>query len=78
MTTTRRDFIVGTGAAIAATHLPAQSFGAGADEPVLVRERDIRGYIAMLMDLPSLAALQVLLREFIERSAGVAIDDAKA
>ena len=33
-----------------------------------IRERDIRGYIAMLMDMPSLAALQILLDEFIERS----------
>jgi chemotaxis protein CheC len=33
-----------------------------------IRQRDIRGYIAMLMDMPSLAALQVLLDEFIERS----------
>ncbi|TCK19769.1 CheC inhibitor of MCP methylation [Ancylobacter aquaticus] len=35
-----------------------------------VRERDIRGYIAMLMDMPSLEALQGLLDEFIERTAG--------
>jgi chemotaxis protein CheC len=35
-----------------------------------VHERDIRGYIAMLMDMPSLAALQVLLGEFIERTTG--------
>ena len=35
-----------------------------------VHERDIRGYIAMLMDMPSLAALQLLLREFIERETG--------
>jgi chemotaxis protein CheC len=35
-----------------------------------IRQRDIRGYIAMLMDMPSLAALQVLLGEFIERTAG--------
>jgi chemotaxis protein CheC len=34
-----------------------------------IRERDIRGYIAMLMDLPSIAALQVLLDEFIERAS---------
>lgn len=40
----------------------------------LVRERDIRGYIAMLMDLPSLSALQVLLREFIARSTGEPAD----
>jgi chemotaxis protein CheC len=35
-----------------------------------VRQRDIRGYIAMLMDLPSLTALQLLLGEFIERTTG--------
>ena len=34
-----------------------------------IRQRDITGYIAMLMDMPSLAALQVLLDEFIERAA---------
>jgi chemotaxis protein CheC len=38
----------------------------------LIRERDIRGYIAMLMDLPSLAALKGLLAEFIERTTGAA------
>lgn len=37
-----------------------------------VRQRDIRGYIALLMDLPSLAALKTLLREFIARTAGEA------
>jgi len=35
-----------------------------------VHERDIQGYIAMLMDMPSLAALKMLLDEFIERIAG--------
>ena len=35
-----------------------------------VRERDIRGYIAMLMDMPSLSALKILLDEFIERETG--------
>jgi chemotaxis protein CheC len=35
-----------------------------------VRKRDIRGYIAMLMDLPSLQALKELLAEFIERVVG--------
>lgn len=35
-----------------------------------VRERDISGYIAMLMDMPSLTALKGLLREFIERTTG--------
>lgn len=33
-------------------------------------QRDIRGYIAMVMDLPSLAALKGLLAEFIERVVG--------
>lgn len=37
----------------------------------VVRERDIRGYIAMLMDLPSLAALKDLLGEFIAKSTDV-------
>jgi chemotaxis protein CheC len=37
-----------------------------------VRERDINGYVALLMDMPSLAAMQGLLREFIERTTGVA------
>lgn len=35
-----------------------------------VRNRDIRGYIAMLMDLPSLAALKELIADFIERVVG--------
>jgi chemotaxis protein CheC len=35
-----------------------------------VGQRDISGYIAMLMDMPSLAALNGLLREFIERETG--------
>jgi len=35
-----------------------------------VREHDISGYIAMIMDLPSLAALTALLDEFIERATG--------
>ena len=34
-----------------------------------IRQRDIRGYIAMLMDMPSLAALQVLLAR-IHRAHG--------
>ena len=37
-----------------------------------VRERDIQGYIALLMDLPSLEALKILLDEFIQRTAGEA------
>jgi chemotaxis protein CheC len=35
-----------------------------------VRTRDIRGYIAMLMDIPSLATLKELLDEFITRVIG--------
>jgi chemotaxis protein CheC len=35
-----------------------------------VRERDIQGYIALLMDLPSMEALKALLSEFIQRTAG--------
>ncbi len=35
-----------------------------------VRKHDIRGYIAMIMDLPSLATLKDLLAEFIERVVG--------
>ena len=39
-----------------------------------VRKRDIRGYIAMIMDIPSLELLRTLLAEFIARVIG---DDAK-
>lgn len=35
-----------------------------------IRQRDIRGYIAMVMDLPALAALKLLLEEFIVRVMG--------
>lgn len=35
-----------------------------------ISDRDIRGYIAMLMDLPSLTALKGLISEFIERVMG--------
>ena len=35
-----------------------------------VRKRDINGYIAMIMDFPSLTALKHLLHEFIERETG--------
>jgi chemotaxis protein CheC len=38
-----------------------------------VRQRDIQGYIAMLLDLPSLAALKVLLDAFIERTTGTTV-----
>jgi chemotaxis protein CheC len=36
-----------------------------------VRQRDINGYIAMLLDLPSLVTLKQLLAAFILRSTGV-------
>jgi chemotaxis protein CheC len=36
----------------------------------LVRERDIKGYIAMLLDLPSLITLKDMLGRFIERVGG--------
>jgi chemotaxis protein CheC len=39
-----------------------------------VRERDIRGYIAMLMDLPSMGVLKLLVRDFINTVMG---DDAE-
>jgi chemotaxis protein CheC len=35
-----------------------------------VRRRDIEGYIAMMMDMPSLTALQKLLRNLIARTSG--------
>jgi chemotaxis protein CheC len=35
-----------------------------------MQARDVRGYIAMLMDMPSLGALKLLLTEFIARTAG--------
>lgn len=35
-----------------------------------IRDRDIRGYITMLMDMPALVALRALLKEFIERTGG--------
>jgi chemotaxis protein CheC len=51
--------------------------GAGEDGLVLflyinfaVLDRDIHGYIAMLMDLPSLAALKLLVGDFIARVMG--------
>lgn len=33
-------------------------------------KREIDGYIAMMMDMPALAALQILLRSLIEKSGG--------
>ena len=35
-----------------------------------IRRRDINGYIALLLDIPALAALRALLREYIARVAG--------
>ncbi|PIB92319.1 chemotaxis protein CheX [Caulobacter sp. FWC2] len=35
-----------------------------------INDRDIRGYIAMLMDLPSLQALKGLIADFIQRVVG--------
>ena len=35
-----------------------------------INDRDIRGYIAMLMDLPSLDNLKGLIRDFIARVVG--------
>jgi chemotaxis protein CheC len=40
--------------------------------------RDIRGYIAMLMDMPSLAALKILLQQFIRRTLGDGADSLDA
>jgi len=37
-----------------------------------VRKRDISGYVALLMDMPSLAAMKGLLVEFIVRTTGAA------
>lgn len=36
-----------------------------------MRARDIQGYIAMMLDMPSLEALRRLLREYIARVAGL-------
>jgi chemotaxis protein CheC len=35
-----------------------------------VRDRNVNGYVAMLMDMPSLVALQGLLADFIKRTTG--------
>ena len=49
----------------------------GADETVLfiyinfaVKQRDIQGFLALILDLPSLVMLQKLLDAYIERSTG--------
>ncbi len=31
-----------------------------------IKQRDIRGFIALLMDLPSIDSLKLIVREFIE------------
>lgn len=50
---------------------------ANADEAVLfiyinfaVKQRDIQGFLAMILDLPSIVMLQKLLDDYIERSTG--------
>jgi chemotaxis protein CheC len=43
-----------------------------------VHERDIQGYIAMLMDMPSLAALKTLLGEYIQRMSGETVPEPRA
>jgi chemotaxis protein CheC len=35
-----------------------------------IKDRDVRGYIAMLMDLPSLGVLKGLVSDFIARVVG--------
>lgn len=37
-----------------------------------VRQRDLQGYIAMLLDVPALVTLKQLVAEFIERTTGAA------
>jgi chemotaxis protein CheC len=32
-----------------------------------IKQRDLRGFIALLMDLPSIDALKQIVRDFIER-----------
>ena len=44
----------------------------------VMRKRDIRGYIAMVMDIPSLEMLRELLAEFIQRVIGSDADDGRA
>ena len=44
----------------------------------VVQTGDISGYIAMLMDMPSLAALKGLLGEFIERATGEVVPSSNA
>ncbi len=37
-----------------------------------MKKRDINGYIAMMMDMPSLSAMQTLVQALIRRTTGVA------
>jgi chemotaxis protein CheC len=39
-----------------------------------IKQRDVRGYIAMLMDLPALASLKLLIGELIRREADEAFE----
>lgn len=57
--------------------MPRRADGPGGEDAVLflyidfsVEQCDIRGYIAMLMDLPALTSLKRLLAEFVQRIAG--------
>ena len=60
MTTSRRNFIVGTSAALAATHLPARAAGANADAAV---EKLLAGFA------------EELLAEYPESATGLGIDN---
>lgn len=79
LTMTIPEVLRGTGATL--FEVDETGAGSGAEEGLVlflyidfaVRMRDIRGYIAMLMDIPSLATLKELLDEFI---ASVVGDDA--
>jgi chemotaxis protein CheC len=58
------------------------SAAAGSEDAVLflyinfiVKQRDISGYIAIIMDLPAMASLKTLIRELIERTNGEAKAD---
>ena len=42
-----------------------------------IKERDIRGFIALLMDLPSIAALKTIVHDFINGVRLQAVDNAE-
>jgi chemotaxis protein CheC len=44
----------------------------------LIKGRDIRGYIAMIMDFPAMVSLQALICELIDRTRGEAKADAES